>query len=119
MIMQRKEAVERRVDKDMRKKVFEQEREEGLRTSTVVKVSNLPFDIDEAALSSLYEKYNPIKAVVMRTKTGNHSRGFGYIQLRDVGTAEIAAAQKIEVPSSSGSARQVKSHVTHKTQWVQ
>ena len=119
MIMQRKEAVERRVDRDMRKKTLQTERDEGLLTSTVIKVANLPFDFDETKLASVYQAYNPVKAVVARTRTGQKSRGFGFVQLQDVNTAEIAAAQSIEVGLGQGDNRLLKAHRTHKTHWVQ
>lgn len=114
MIMQRKEAIERRVDREMRMKALEEERTAGLQTSTVIKVTNLPFDVDEAKLVSLYEAYNPVKAVIARTKTSQMSRGFGFVQLQDINSAEVAAAQTLEVDN-----RVVKAHRTHKTHWVE
>lgn len=57
-------------------------------------VGNLPFDVTEADLRSLFEDFGPItSASVISDRETGRSRGFGFVELEDTALAGKAIGQ--------------------------
>jgi RNA recognition motif-containing protein len=55
-------------------------------------VANLPFSVDEAGLTKIFEGYSPVKAHVVKKRNGR-SKGFGFVEFANEGDQVKAQAE--------------------------
>lgn len=91
MLLERKEATERRLNGAAVFAENNRKHEESRVDSTVALVDNLPFNVDEMRLMELFAAQKPLKAVIARTKKYHKHRGRGYVLLPDVSSVQRAA----------------------------
>jgi len=87
---------------------------EKIQSKTAVFVANLPFSVDDKALTEIFTGFNVKTAHVVTTRTGR-SRGYGFV---DFGTEDdqkkaIAGKHETEVIGSNGKARDISVTVSH------
>ena len=57
-------------------------------------VGNLPFSVDDEKLKEMFSSYGEIEeAQVIKNKFNNRSKGFGFVTLKDAGSATKAIAE--------------------------
>jgi len=87
---------------------------EKIQSKTAVFVANLPFSVDDKALTEIFAGFNVKTAHVVTTRTGR-SRGYGFV---DFGTEDdqkkaIAGKHDTEVIGSNGKPREISVTVSH------
>lgn len=91
MLLERKEATERRLNGTAIFQENQQRHVESRVDSTVALVENLPFSVDEGRLLELFAAQRPLKAAIARTKSNSQHRGLGYVLLPDQTSVQKAA----------------------------
>jgi len=87
---------------------------EKIQSKTAVFVANLPFSVDDEALSKIFEEFSVKTAHVVKTRTGR-SRGYGFVDFASEKDqqAAISAKHSKEVVGTNGKVRQISVTVSH------
>jgi len=87
---------------------------EKIQSKTAVFVANLPFSIDDEALSKIFEEFHVKTAHVVNTRTGR-SRGYGFVDFESEKDQQAAIASKHnkDVLGANGKSRQISVTVSH------